>query len=62
MDSLIATTGKNISLMLTGIALWLILSETGVIKTKGDQISDMVEAGSEVTITAPEVVAAKRGK
>lgn len=54
MNTILVHCGKNLSMMMTGIAFWLILTETGVIKTKSDQISEIVEAGSEVTITTPE--------
>lgn len=59
MNTILIHCGKNISMMLTGVAIWLMLTETGVIKTKSDQISEIVEAGSEVTITTPEP---KKGK
>lgn len=54
MNTILIHCGKNVSMMLTGVAIWLMLTETGVITTKADQISDIVQSGSEVTITTPE--------
>lgn len=59
MNTILVHFGKNLSMMMTGIAFWLILTETGIIKTRSDQISDIVQSGSEVTITTPEP---KKGK
>lgn len=59
MNSTLNIIGKNISLMFTGIAIWLILTETGVIKTRADQISDIVQSGSEVTISTPPTIKGK---
>jgi hypothetical protein len=49
----ISTIGRDFCLIMTGIAIWLICVETGLITTKSDQISEIIESGSEVTISTP---------
>lgn len=56
----VSSIGRDFCLIMTGIALWLICVETGIITTRHDQLTEIVEAGSEVTITTPEKLPVKK--